>query len=413
MRILHVHNFYQLPGGEDQSFAATGAMLEDFGHEVIRFTMRNDVIVGVGTLTAATKVVWNRAVHKELRRLIRRTRPDIAHFENTFPLVSPAAYYACHAERLPVVQTLRNFRMVCPSGLLYRNGKICEDCLGRWTPWPGILHGCYRGNRLGTAAVAAMIATHRTIGTWHKHVDAYIALNAFVRAKYIQAGLAAEKLHINPNFLTSDPGPGGGEGGYALFAGRLSPEKGIETLVAAWDDLASELPLKILGDGPQSNRVAEATARHPSIEWLGWRPVEDVLDLIGGAKFVVVPSVCYESFNRTQLEAFAKGTPVVASRQGSMQAIVEHQRTGLLFTPNDPNDLVRQVRWLLKSPATYERMRLAARAEFDRYYTTALSHARLLRIYEAAREQMQQTWPAPFRATMTKQLMPHKHRQSA
>jgi hypothetical protein len=164
MRILHVHNFYQLPGGEDQSFAATGAMLEDFGHEVIRFTLRNDVIVGVGRLTAASKAVWNRAVQKDLRDLIRTTRPDVAHFENTFPLVSPAAYYACHAEGVPVVQTLRNFRMLCPSGLLFRNGTVCEDCLGRWAPWPGVVHGCYRGSRLGTGAVAAMITTHRALG---------------------------------------------------------------------------------------------------------------------------------------------------------------------------------------------------------------------------------------------------------
>ena len=176
-----------------------------------------------------------------------------------------------------------------------------------------------------------------------------------------------------------------------MFAGRLSPEKGIETLLAAWDDLASELPLKILGDGPEADRVAEAVARYPSIEWLGWRPVEDVVALIGGARFVVVPSVCYETFNRTQLEAFAKGTPVIASRQGSMQAIVDHRRTGLLFTPNDPGDLVRQVRWLLSSPAAYTQMRQAARQEFETHYTAKMSHDRLLSIYDAAREQMQQS----------------------
>jgi glycosyltransferase involved in cell wall biosynthesis len=388
MRILHVHNFYQLPGGEDQSFAATGAMLEGFGHEVIRYTLRNDVIVGAGRLAAAGKAVWNRAVRKKLQRLIRTTRPDVAHFENTFPLVSPAAYYACHAEGVPVVQTLHNFRLVCPSAILYRKNAICEKCFGKKLAWPGIVHGCYRGSRLGSAVVAAMVAAHRAMGTWRKRVDAYIALNGFVRAKFIEAGLAPEKIHVNPNFLTSDPGLGSGAGGYALFAGRLSPEKGIRTLLRAWDELASELPLKILGDGPEASSVAEATARHPTIEWLGWRPVEEVIALIGGAKIVVVPSVCYESFNRTQLEAFARGTPVVASRQGSMEAFVDHGRTGLLFTPNDPSDLVRRVRWLLSSPAAYTPMRLAARQEFEDHYTAKVNHDRLLRIYEAAREQM-------------------------
>jgi glycosyltransferase involved in cell wall biosynthesis len=388
MRVLHVHNFYQLPGGEDQSFAATGTMLENYGHEVIRFTVRNDAIADMGKLEAARKAVWNGSVHKELQRQIRAMRPDIAHFENTFPLVSPAAYYACRAERVPVVQTLRNFRMVCPSALLLRNGEICEDCLGKWVPWPGVLHSCYRGSRLGSAVVAAMITTHRALGTWNRRVDAYVALNPFVRAKFIEAGLAGEKIHLNPNFLTFDPGPGEGDGGYALFAGRLSPEKGIRTLLAAWIELADELPLKILGDGPEADYVADVAARHQSIEYLAWRPAEEVLALVGRAKFVVVPSVCYESFNRTQLEAFAKGTPVIASRQGSMQAMVDHQRTGLLFTPSDPNDLVRQVRWLVGSPERYAQMRLAARQEFEDHYTTQLSHDRLLSIYQVAREQM-------------------------
>lgn len=391
MRVLHGHNFYQLSGGEDQSFAATGAMLENYGHEVIRFTLRNDGIVGAGKFAAAGKALWNGTVHKDLRRLIRATRPEVAHFENTFPLISPAAYYACHAEGVPVVQTLHNFRMLCPTGLLYRNGERCEDCVGRWAPWPGVWHRCYRNSHLGTAVVATMLTAHRAIGTWHKQIDAYIALNGFVRAKYIEAGLAPEKMHVNPNFLTSDPASGGGEGGYALFAGRLSPEKGIETLLAAWDGLASELPLKILGDGPEAARVVQAAARHPDIEWLGWRPVEEVIALIGGAKIVVVPSVCYESFNRTQMEAFAKGTPVVASRLGSMQVIVDHRRTGLLFTAGDAADLVRQVRWLLGSCESYRRMRLAARQEFEAHYTAEANHDRLMRIYRAAREQMQRT----------------------
>ncbi len=388
MRVLHVHNFYMLPGGEDQSFAATGTMLEKHGHEVIRYTVRNDVIADIGRLAAAAKCVWNGALRADLQRLIQKTRPDVAHFENTFPLVSPAAYYACRAEGVPVVQTLRNFRMVCPSSILFRGGKICEDCVGSWVPWPGVLHGCYRGSRAGSAVVAAMLMAHRAMRTWDRQVDAYVALNAFVRTKFIECGLAADKVHVSPNFLPSDPKPGDGGGGYALFAGRLTPEKGIGTLLAAWDRLAGELPLKILGDGPEADRVAQAAARHPTIEWLGWRPVTEVLGLIERAKLVVVPSEWYETFNRTQLEAFAKGTPVVGSNLGSMRAIVDHRRTGLLFAPNDPTDLVRQVRWLLESPEAYARMRVAARQEFERHYTAEVCHERLLGIYGAASARM-------------------------
>jgi glycosyltransferase involved in cell wall biosynthesis len=387
MRMLHVHNFYQLPGGEDQCFAATGAMLETFGHEVIRFIARNELIDRIGKLAASKKTIWNRSVYKDLRRLIRATQPEVAHFENTFPLVSPSAYYACHAEGVPVVQTLHNFRLVCPSAILYRDGHLCEECLAKRFPWPGMRHGCYRGSRLGSAVVAIMLAGHRAIGTWARQVDAYIALNDFVQAKFIEAGFDAEKLHVSPNFLTVNPDPGDGAGGYALFAGRLTQEKGIDTLLAAWSTLGHDLNLKIVGDGTKAGEVAEAAARQPGVEWLGWRAIEEVLDLIGHAKFVVVPSGWYETFNRTQMEAFAKGTPVVASRLGSMQAIVDHGRTGLLFSPNDPDDLVRQVRWLLASPQAYARMRLAARQEFEARYTAQAGHDRLMRIYAAARTQ--------------------------
>ena len=165
-------------------------------------------------------------VPTELRRTIRKHRPDVAHFENIFPLVSPAAYYACRSQRVPVVQTLHNYRMACLSAILYRNGAVCEKCVSKRIAWPGVLHGCYRGSRLGSAVVATMIGLHRAAGTWNRQVDAYIALNQFARGKLIEAGLEAERIYVNPNFLTSIPEPGDGAGGYALFAGRLRPGEG-------------------------------------------------------------------------------------------------------------------------------------------------------------------------------------------
>jgi glycosyltransferase involved in cell wall biosynthesis len=230
---------------------------------------------------------------------------------------------------------------------------------------------------------------HRAAGTWRSQVDAYIALNPFARDKFIEGGLEAERIHVSPNFLSSIPDPGDGAGGYALFAGRLTPEKGVRTLLAAWEELGPDLPLKVLGDGPEADRVASATVRHPCIEWLGWQPPERVLELIGAAKFVIVPSLWYEGFSRMILEGFARGTPVIASDLGSMQAIIRHRHTGMLFTPGDPADLARQLRWLLNSPDAYRQMRLAARQEFEANYTAAVNHDRLMRIYQAAREQME------------------------
>lgn len=389
MRILHVHNFYQMPGGEDQCFVSTGEMLESHGHEVVRFTLHNDVVGTAGNLATATRAVWNGAVYQQLRGLIQRTRPDIAHFENSFPLVSPAAYYACHAEGVPVFQMLHNFRLICPSAILFREDNVCEKCLGKRLPWPSVRYGCYRGSRLGSSAVASMITFHRAVGTWVKQIDAYGAPNGFVRDKFIEAGFDPKTVHVHQYFLSSNPEPGDGDGDYALFAGRLTPEKGIETLLSAWEEVGPDLPLKILGDGPEAKRVAAAAAQHPWIQWLGWRPVEEVLALTGSARFVVIPSLWYETFHRLHLDAFSRGTPVIGSDLGSMRAIIGHRRTGAHFTPGDSADLVRQARWLLSLPReVYAEMRRAARQEFESHYTATISHDRLMRIYDFAHEEM-------------------------
>ena len=198
MKILACHNHYQQPGGEDQVFADETWLLESDGHDVIRFTTHNDRIDRMGRLAVAGKTLWNRTSYADVRNLIRRERPDVMHCPNVFPLLSPAIYYAARAEGLPVVQSLHNYRIYCAAGTSLRNGKVCEDCLGKTVAWPGVLHGCYRNNRAATAVVATMQGVHRAIGTWTKTVDLYIALCEFARGKLIEAGLPAEKIVVKP-----------------------------------------------------------------------------------------------------------------------------------------------------------------------------------------------------------------------
>jgi glycosyltransferase involved in cell wall biosynthesis len=385
MRVLLCHNFYQQPGGEDQCFAATARLLERRGHDVISFTLHNDSIKGMNPLAAAAKTLWNRDSYHALRRLIRERRPDIAEFHNTFPLISPAAYYACHAEGVAVVQTLHNYRLGCPGALLYRDGQPCEDCLGRTIAWPAVRHGCYRGSRSGTAVVAGLLATHRALGTWNRQVDAYIALNRFSAEKYVRAGLDPARIHVNPNFLESDPELGRGDGGFVLFAGRLTEEKGIATLLAAWKRLRSDITLKIVGDGPVAIEVAAAAAADPRIQWLGRVPNDAVMDLMGQALCVVIPSRWYEVFNRTIIESFARGTPVVASRLGSLEANIEDGRTGLLFRPDNPDDLAACIDRLAGRANDTLALRHAARRTFETSFTADVNHDRLIAIYHAAR----------------------------
>jgi glycosyltransferase involved in cell wall biosynthesis len=386
MRILLVHNFYQQSGGEDAVYATEGELLEARGHSVIRYSLDNRRIDRMGPASLAATTLWNRESARELERLVRSEKPDVAHFHNTFPLVSPAGYHAVRAARIPVVQTLHNYRLLCANALLFRSGRTCRDCVGKRVRWPGVLHACYRDSRIASAGVVAMQTLHGVIGTWSRKVDAYIALTQFARDQFVGGGLPAEKIHIKPNFLP-DPGPGDGGGGYALFVGRLSKEKGLETLVDAWATLPEKSSLRVIGDGPMESLAREAQAKIPGFEWMGRLSPGEVLDAVGGAAFVIIPSECFEGLPRVVIESFAKGTPVVASNVGSLAELVEPGRNGFLFRSGDAEALAARASELFEDPESLARMRRSARAEYEARYTADANHSILMRIYEQARLQ--------------------------
>ncbi|PTQ51397.1 MAG: Glycosyltransferase [Brockia lithotrophica] len=309
----------------------------------------------------------------------------MVHVHNTFPLASPAVFHALKAEGVPLVMTLHNYRLFCVNALFFRKGQVCEACLGR-LPWRGVIHGCYRESRLASSVVAGMLTVHRAIGTWNL-VDRFIALTEFARKKFIEGGIPPEKIVVKPNFVYPDPGPGEGRGGYALFVGRLSPEKGIQTLLKAWELLGGRIPLKIVGDGPLAEEVSKASQKIRGVEWLGRMPPEEVYALMGEAMFLVFPSEGYENFPRVFAEVFAKGTPVIASDIGAAGEIISHGRTGLHFRPGDPEDLAAKVEWLLGRPRELERMRREARAEYEAKYTAEKNYEQLMAIYRGVLEE--------------------------
>src|SRR5688572_20580248 len=253
------------------------------GHEVRTYTAHNNRIASMRKLHLATSTIWNRQVFRDLTALLREQAPDLVHFHNTFPLVSPAAHVAARRLGIPVVQTLHNFRLLCLNGLFLREGRRCEDCLGRALPWPGVLHRCYRQDRPASAVTATMLGVHRWRGTWTRAIDTYIAMSEFARAKFIAGGLPADRILVKPNFLPQDPGTGTHQGGFALYVGRLSPEKGLAPLVRLWGQLAPGIPLRIIGTGPLETLAADSP---PGIEWLGWQPRERVLATMKEASFL-------------------------------------------------------------------------------------------------------------------------------
>jgi glycosyltransferase involved in cell wall biosynthesis len=378
MRILLVHNYYLQPGGEDQVFSAETEVLRAHGEEVRTYTLHNNRTASMGRLSLASSTVWNRIVFRELTSLLQDYVPDIVHCHNTFPLISPAAYAAAGRLRIPVIQTLHNFRLLCLNGLFLRNGAPCEDCLGRAVAWPGVLHRCYRQSRQASTVVAAMLGIHRWCGTWQTAVDTYLAMSDFARAKFVAGGLPADRIVVKPNFLAHDPGTGAHQGAYALYVGRLSPEKGIASLVSVWERLAARMPLRIIGNGPLETL---SLARQPGIEWLGWQPRERVLAAMKEASFLIFPTECYEGFPIVLLEAMATGLPIIASRRGALPEIVRDGESGVLVSSNDPEHWLEALRWAISHPDELALLGRRGRLAFEGRYTEEAGYRQLAEIY--------------------------------
>jgi glycosyltransferase involved in cell wall biosynthesis len=391
LRVMILHNRYQQAGGEDVAVEQESELLRARGHAV-RLVERENTDIAASNLVSKARLLrdtlWSAESHRLVRNAIRDFRPNVVHVHNFLPLLSPSVHHAAWAERIAVVQTLHNYRLICPGALLLRNGKVCEDCVGRST-WRGAAHGCYRGSRATSTAVAAMVEVHRGVGTW-RNVQAYIVLSEFQRAKLIQGGLPGDRLHYKPNFVTWDfpvrEGPGDP---YVLYAGRLSAEKGIRTCVEAWvragADGVAGLSLKVVGSGPLIDElrahVADSAAR---VEFLGFRPRAQIAELLSRARFLVYPSELHEPNGLTLIEAFAAGVPILATRMGSLQEFVETDRTGLHFQAGDPVDLLAAALRLGSDQAANERMGKAARATYLAHYTPEQNYPRLMDVYQTA-----------------------------
>ena len=385
MKIVIVHNTYQQPGGEDVAVAAESSLLERRGHSVIRYSRSNDEMAMMSAprrLLMVKDMIHSEKSKREILDLLRDERPDLVHVHNTFMMVSPSVFEACREAGIPVVQTLHNYRLLCPGWSLCREGKVCEECIESGL-WRGVWHGCYRDSRLMTAAVTLMLQVHRMRGTWSHDVGGYVALTNFARDKFIEGGLPASRIGVKPNFLELDPGKRSSSGGFALFVGRLSAEKGAEVLLRAWQKLKGTIPLVIMGDGPLREPLeSEAAAQNLSnVTFAGWRSRGEILSAMKSASLLITPSLWYEGFPMTVVEAFACGIPVICSRLGGLREIVEDGSTGLHFNPGDAEDLAVKLDLLWTQPAQLAAMGRAAREEYKRNYTAERNYELMMQIY--------------------------------
>jgi glycosyltransferase involved in cell wall biosynthesis len=375
MRILIAHNAYQHRGGEDSVVDAEIELLRSHGHEVATYFRHNDDLADMSSAAAARQTLWSSRTTHDLAEQIGHFRPDIIHVHNTFPLISPSLYWAAERAGVPVVQTLHNFRLMCLNALFLREGKVCEDCLGH-VPWRGVTRRCYRGSPATSGVLAAMLTLHRGLNTYRHKVARYIVLNAFCRNKFIEGGLPAERLVVKPNFVDF-PVPETLPRQGVLFVGRLSVEKGIATLAQA-AALLPDAHLRVAGEGPEA-AVLDGVA---GVTRLGSLPGEAVRQEMNRAVALVVPSIWYENFPRTIVEALACGTPVIASRIGALADIVRDGETGLLFEPGNPRDLADKLTWAQAQPEQMAAMGCRARAQYEAEFSAVVNYLRLMEIYD-------------------------------
>lgn len=390
MKVLLLHNFYgsEAPSGENVVFDAEKRLLEEHGHAVSLFTRHSDEIRrkgAAGTLVGALSTPWNPFSARALAQTMAEFRPDVVHAHNTFPLLSPAVFHTIGKQSATVL-TLHNYRLLCPAGIPMRDGQVCTECIIRKSVQPALRHGCYRGGRIATLPLALNVALHRRLGTWQHRVDAFVALSDFQRRLMVEGGLPSDKMHIKPNFYTGQPAvvPFEARTGQVVFVGRLGCEKGVHTLLEAWQKWGHDAPhLKIVGDGPLRGEL-QRRAKGLAIEFTGQLSADDAQQAIAKARLVVLPSECFEGFPMVVREAFAFGTPVAVSRLGPLPDIVRHGESGVVFDPANATSLLQTVRDAWNAPGLLSRLAGGARGQFEARYNEQANYEILMNIYQQA-----------------------------
>ena len=362
MKILQVHNRFQVVGGEDTVADAERQLLQRHGHEVLVFERSNKDIEGYGLIKKASllfRPTWSVTAKMHVARTLRSHHIDVMHIENFFPLVSPSILYAGNGRRVPVVYSLHDWRLLCATGLLYRDKNPCTACSTRdsfsLTGYlPALRYACYRRSRLQTSAVVLMQTVHRALRTWERHIDLLIAPSQFVKDRFVEAGFPLERIIVKPHFVHPDPECNYGSGKYGLYVGRLCENKGIMTLLDAWRSI--DYPLKVVGGGELEqyvrNYVKEMNLKN--VEICGQLTKERVFEYIKDASFMMVPSLHYEGFGMVVIEGFACGVPVLSSRRPPLTELIDDGRNGFLLEPGVPDDIVSKVRWLLSHTSKLE-----------------------------------------------------------
>ena len=383
LRILIIHNRYQYHGGEDYVFEAESALLSRHGNIVEQLIFDNKEIKSpIDKMMLAVRGVYNSDSAKKVETAIQHFQPDIIHVHNSFPLASPSIFYVAEKYGIQTVVTLHNYRLICPSASLYFDGHIYEKNIHSLIPVDGILKGVYRNSKLQTAGLAAITAVHNIIGTWKNKVGTFIALTNFAKQKFLSSALRVneEQFTVKPNFV-EDCGLGDPEKREDFFVvvGRLSVEKGIDTLLEACE--RGNFKVVIMGDGPLKDQILKAAEKNPNIRYLGFQQKPVIEDYMKRCKALLFPSVWYEGLSITMLEAMSMGTPIIASRLGSMAEVLTDRINGLHFEAGNAEDLLSKINEINSDNTLVKTLGLNARKTYLEFYTPEVNYKFLLDIY--------------------------------
>jgi glycosyltransferase involved in cell wall biosynthesis len=382
MNILSLHNKYLIQGGEDISVQAQISMMRENGHKVLEYNRSNFEIASENKIKTAVNTIYSRKSALEIKKIIKEDNINLIESQNIFPLISPSVYYASRDLGVPIVQYLRNYRLICPNALLFKGNTICEKCVGQKFPIYGVKHKCYKESHSASLVVSMMLGIHNSIGTFANVVDHYVVLTEFMKKKFVESGFSPDRISVKPNFMENDPGYQIKKSDYYLYVGRLSTEKGVSTLLEAFSYL-TEKRLLLVGDGPLKEKVCKYSIKYPNIEYIGKKNYEDVLFLIKNAKAVIFPSEWLEPFGRIFIESFSTGTPVISSNIESIKDMVDEGKNGLHFKVGDVLDLLKTVNnYESLSKANRKDFSIYARDTYNKYYTKEVNYKKTVELYE-------------------------------
>lgn len=379
MKILMIHNKYKQKGGEDVVFYNEMSLLQSKGHIVDKLVFENKNIEGIfNTLKIGISGIYNIESAGVLKNKIKQIRPDIIHVHNFFPIASPSIFWIANRFKIPVVLTLHNYRLICPNAILFRNGNICEKCINEILPYSSVIYKCYRNSLLQTLSLSIIMSFHKYLKTWHNKVDKFITLTHFQKNKFLSSNINIpnEKFLIKSNFVKDFGNGYKYRKDYFIYIGRLSVEKGIRTMLKAFEN--TNYNLYIVGEGILKSEVLKYTKQNKNIKYLGFKSKKDIIDLLKKSIALIFPSECYEGFPMVLLEALSTGTPIITSNIGSQAEIVKDNYLGLHFRVGDFKDLKNKVREILKNEDFYKN----TRNEYLKKYTPEKNYEQLINIYK-------------------------------